>query len=246
MKTNVLLIVGVPILLQFTLLWSSPCAAKSDVSNPTELQRREVANAQNELDLAKIELIRATAALQSSERFFRSLLTAILGIVGFLVAVSWLWNVRISNEQIERKVTSAQERIQHFFEAKQKEFQDTVQAEVGKRFETQQRQIWLLEAQALRSFAHLWDTQKSFWISCLWWTRSAKSWDAGGDRKMAKLALESATKALEKTEGFAGLEYIAEMQDIVNKLSDEHYEEEKKQYKVAFKAALERRAKGTT
>jgi len=200
-----------------------------------------------EITTSTIELEKAINNFQIAQNYFSDILNSQLIIfsiiVGALIAFYFLFNWKISKDQIKREVQEAikeiKEKIREEFEEKNRQITENLARELIQHKE----EITILRGEISRQMAQFWDSEKSFSVAFIWWIRAAHHFARANDENMTRISLSSAKESVEKIIWGFELNYdlIGEYQRLFSQIDDKLYKLEKDLLDNAIKDALNRK-----
>ena len=186
---------------------------------------------------------------QSMEKFdiardyFASILNAQLiifsVIVGALVALYFLFNWKVSKDQIKKEVDAEVKRVKEDVLADAKKQLQEQNAELTKSINDHSQEIAYVRGEVYRTLGEFWDSQERFPTAFIWWMRAAqKFWK--NNEKLARIALGSAKESVERIDkGYLlNSDLIGEFQKIMPEIDDVRYKIEKELLDKAIKDVL--------
>jgi len=187
--------------------------------------------------------------LASSKDYFSDILNAQLVIfsliVGAVIALYFLFNYKISKNQIaseisEYAIKTKQELIDDI-EQKYKIITDNLASELAKHEELMN----YLRGEVYRTLGQFWDSEKSYSIAFIWWMRASSNFALAGDEKLVRISLSSACKSAKKVSSKYELttEIVGEYQTIFGDIDSKLYRIEKELLDKEVKDALVREFK---
>ena len=182
-----------------------------------------------------------------AENYFSDILNAQLVIfsviVAALIAFYFLFNFKISKEQIRKEIEKISEdfkkAIQDENEAKIKELSENL----AKKLVEHEDMITVLRGTVHRTLGQFWDSEKSYATAFIWWIRAAHNFSIAGEENLARLALGSARESVEKINFGYELNYdlIGEYQRLFAEINDKLYKIEKDLLDTAIKGTLSKK-----
>jgi len=192
------------------------------------------------------------AEFRIAENYFSDILNAQLVIfslvVAIIVALYFLFNWKISKEQIKNEVEESTKKIEEKFtkefEKKSKLISENLASELVKH----ENMITSLRGEVYRTLGQFWDSEKQYNTAFIWWIRSAHNLALAGEENITRIALGSAKESVEKIKFGFELNYdlIGEYQRLFAEVDDKIYKIEKELLDKAIKDALNRKLKTDT
>ena len=186
-----------------------------------------------------------------AQNYFSDILNAQLVIfslvVGALIALYFLFNYKISKNQIESEVSEhmikIKKELHNDIEQKYKIATDNLASELVKH----ENMMDVLRGEVYRTLGQFWGKEKSYSTAFIWWMRAASNFALAGDEKLARISLDSAYKSVKSIpyKHELNTELIGEYQIILKDINSVIYRIEKELLDEEVKKALNRELKYT-
>lgn len=183
-----------------------------------------------------------------AENYFSDILNAQLVIfsliVAIIVALYFVFNWKISKEQIKNEVEESIKNIEEKFNKEFEEKSKMITQNFAQELVDHENMITSLRGEVYRTLGQFWDSEKKYSTAFIWWIRAAHSLSMAGEEAIARIALSSAKESVEKIKWGFELNYdlIGEYQRLFAGIDDKIYKIEKDLLDKAIKDTLSRKS----